>query len=199
LFICDVAGHGVRSSLVTAMIRALLEELKPLAAEPGQFLTKLNSDLHSILKHAGSPMLTTAFYCVADSRNRTMRYTNAGHPRPLLVRRAAGKIEPLTNLGGESQPALGLFEEAAYQTSHVSISPGDLAMLFTDGLYEVQDASHELYTQAMLVAGVQKRLDRPASQLFDELLEEIRLFAFDGKFADDVCLVGMEYARASAK
>ena len=57
VFICDVAGHGVRSALVTAMIRALAEELNPLATNPGQFLSKLNSDLHAILKHTGTPML----------------------------------------------------------------------------------------------------------------------------------------------
>ena len=45
VFICDVTGHGVRAALVTAMIRALAEELKPLAREPGIFLRKLNSDL----------------------------------------------------------------------------------------------------------------------------------------------------------
>ncbi len=192
VFICDVAGHGVRSALVTAMIRALLEELKSLAGDPGQFLTKLNGDLHSILKHAGTPMLTTAFYLVADGKQGTIRYTNAGHPRPLHVRRSVGRVEPLANRGGKSQPALGLFEDATYQTSEVKLSPGDLAMLFTDGLYEVQDAKQELYTQAMLVASVEKRHRLPAPQLFDELLEEIQRFAAEGKFTDDVCLVGME-------
>src|ERR1035438_5837495 len=51
VFICDVAGHGVRSALVTAMIRALAEELKPLATNPGRSLGWVNSDLHAILKH----------------------------------------------------------------------------------------------------------------------------------------------------
>ncbi len=53
VFICDVAGHGVRSALVTAMIRALVEEMKPLAASPGPFLTKLNADLfgHAVADH----------------------------------------------------------------------------------------------------------------------------------------------------
>ena len=50
MFICDVTGHGVRAALVTAMIRALAEELKPLARDPGLFLRKLNSDLCNILK-----------------------------------------------------------------------------------------------------------------------------------------------------
>ena len=108
VFICDVTGHGIRAALVTAMIRALAEELKPLAREPGNFLRKLNSDLCSILKSTGSPMLTTAFYLVADWRTGKMRFANAGHPKPLLLHRPAGKIEPLTNASTRSEPALGL-------------------------------------------------------------------------------------------
>jgi serine phosphatase RsbU (regulator of sigma subunit) len=67
-------------------------------------------------------------------------------------------------------------------------------MLFTDGLYEVQSPSQDLYTQEMLAAGVRKRLHLPAARLFDELLQEIRGFAAEHQFADDVCLVGMELA-----
>lgn len=194
VFICDVAGHGVRSSLVTAMIRALLEELKPLAHDPGQFFTKLNRDLHAILKHAGTPMLTTGFYLVADWKTGIMRYTNAGHPKPLLVRRDNKTVEPLPNLGGKSQPALGLFEEVTYQSSELKLSARDLVMLFTDGLYEVQDKKHDLYSQAMLVADVQARAQLPASDLFDELIARMQRFSADGKFADDVCLVAIEAA-----
>src|SRR5437868_12644872 len=66
VFICDVAGHGVRSALVTAIIRALVEELKPVARDPAEFLTKLNRELFKIVEHSGTPVLTTAFYLVAD-------------------------------------------------------------------------------------------------------------------------------------
>jgi phosphoserine phosphatase RsbU/P len=197
VFICDVAGHGVRSSLVTAMIRALAEELKPLAMDPGQFLSKLNSDLHAILRHTGTPMLTTAFYLVADWTTGTARYANAGHPKPLHIRRSAGRVEPLVNAGGSSQPVLGLFEETSYRTSEAKLVPGDLVMLFTDGLYEVQGAHDELYSQDMLMAGVQKRAQLPASPLFDELLAEIKRFSGDKDFADDVCLVGIEFAKGA--
>src|SRR5438093_5152533 len=158
VFICDVAGHGVRSALVTAMIRALVEELKPVATHPGEFLTKLNSDLHAILKHTGSPLLTTAFYMVSDWKSGVMRYANAGHPRPLHVRRSQNRVEPLANTTGKSQPALGLFDGATYLSSETPLSSNDLVMLFTDGLYEVQGPQEELYSQAQLVSGVQRRL-----------------------------------------
>ncbi|HXU75868.1 MAG TPA: SpoIIE family protein phosphatase [Methylomirabilota bacterium] len=192
VFICDVAGHGVRSALVTAMIRALLEELKPVAGSPGEFLTKLNHDLHAILKHTGTPLLTTAFYLVADWRTGVMRYANAGHPKPLLIRRSEHRVEPLVNASGKSQPALGLFEDAVYQKSEVHLSPNDLVMLFTDGLYEVPGAKNDLYTQELLIAGVQQRSQLPASLLFDALLKEIDRFSAGEGFTDDVCLVGIE-------
>ena len=164
VFICDVAGHGVRSALVTAMIRALVEELKPVATNPGQFLTKLNCDLHAILKHTGTPMLTTAFYMVADWKSGLMRYANAGHPKPLHVRRREGNVSPV-NAPCKVQPALGLFEGAEYQTSELKLLPGDLIMLFTDGLYEVQGPNDEIYTQDLLIAGVKRRVQQPAGAL----------------------------------
>jgi phosphoserine phosphatase RsbU/P len=192
VFICDVAGHGVRSALITAVIRALVEEIKPLAGDPGQFLTKLNSELRAILKHTDTPLITTAFYYVANALTGIMRYSNAGHPKPLQIRRATQSIEPLKNASNQSQPALGIFEGADYKTSETTLAPGDLIMLFTDGLYEVHASNQELFTQDMLTAGVRKRLRHKTPQLFDKLLVEVREFAEDRKFDDDVCLVGME-------
>ncbi len=199
VFICDVAGHGVRSALVTAMIRALAEELRSFATDPGQFLTKLNHDLYAILRHTGTPLLTTAISLVADSATGRMRFANAGHPRPLHLRRQAGKVDTLFNASGKSQPALGLFGEASYQSTEVQLAPGDLIMLFTDGLYEVQNTQRELYTQDLLTAGAKLRITLPASQLFDELIAEVRQFSDSGQFSDDVCLVGMEAARVGAE
>ena len=194
VFICDVTGHGVRAALVTAMIRALVEELKPLAPDPGMFLRKLNSDLCSILKTTGSPMLTTAFYLVADWQTGVLRFANAGHPKPLLVRRATRQVQPLASASGHSEPALGLFEDSPYQTTEITIKPGDLVMLFTDGLYEVQGPNEELYSQERMMLDLENLLPKPTGELFDALLEAIRAFSLDHEFADDVCLVGLEYA-----
>ena len=193
VFICDVTGHGIRAALVTAMIRALAEELKPLAREPGNFLRKLNSDLCSILKSTGSPMLTTAFYLVANWQTGKMRFANAGHPKPLLLHRSTGRIELLAHASGRGEPALGLFDNPTYQTTEIAIAPGDFVMLFTDGLYEVQGLNEELYSQERLMLDAHNLLPKPAAQMFDELIEAIRTFAVSGEFDDDVCLVGMEF------
>jgi sigma-B regulation protein RsbU (phosphoserine phosphatase) len=122
-----------------------------------------------------------------------MRFANAGHPKPLVLRRSENRIETLANACGHGQPALGLFEEPPYETSEALLVAGDFVMLFTDGLYEVQGANEELYSQQRLLLDVQNLIVKPAAQLFDELLETIRSFSTDHEFEDDVCLVGMEY------
>ncbi len=193
MFICDVTGHGVRAALVTAMIRAISEELKPLARDPGNFLRLLNSDLCSILKNTGTPMLTTAFYAVADCRTGQLRFANAGQPTPLILRRARGTVEALANAGGRGQPALGLFDDPPYTTSEARLAPGDFLMLFTDGLYEVQGQNEELYSQERLTLDIKNLIHRPPGDLFDGLIEVVRSFALNGEFDDDVCLVGMDY------
>ena len=91
VFLCDVMGHGVRAALVTAMIRAMIEELKPLAHEPSQLLNELNSDLSEILRRARTPVFTSAFYLVIDAQSGMMRYANAGHPIPLHACRGASQ------------------------------------------------------------------------------------------------------------
>lgn len=195
VLICDVTGHGIRAALVTAMIRALAEELKPCAHDPGFFLRKLNSDLFNILKTTGSPMLTTAFYFVANWRTGALRFANAGHPKPLLVRRPENSVIALANSVGHSQPALGLFDNPPYQTSEAQILPHDLIMLFTDGLYEVQGHNEDLYSQERLIMDLKPLMGRPTSQLFDELLAVVRNFSVGHEFEDDVCLVGMDFVR----
>jgi sigma-B regulation protein RsbU (phosphoserine phosphatase) len=197
VFICDVMGHGVRSALIASMVWALVEELKPLGGDPGRLLTHLNRDLCAILKHTGSPTLTTAFYLVADSATGQLRYANAGHPKPLLVHRAGGTVESLGNAAGKPNAALGLFEDAVYATTQRPLSADDLVMLFTDGLYEVEGRNQALYTQELLIQAVAERTKLPAAELFDELLAEIRRFALGQDFVDDVCLVGMEVAELS--
>lgn len=195
VFLCDVAGHGVRSALVTTMVRALVEELQPLAANPGAFMTKLNAELGTILKHTGTPVMTTAVYLVADAVDGSLHYTNAGHPKPLHLHHDSKTVELLRSVGKQAQPPLGIFEKATYQTASATLAPRDRVLLYTDGLYEVEGLNRELYSQDLLATAVRKNAPLPTPQLFDAVLNEIRAFAAGQEFADDVCIVGLELTR----
>jgi sigma-B regulation protein RsbU (phosphoserine phosphatase) len=191
LFICDVMGHGVRSALVTAMVRALVEELRTIALDPGALLTRINHDLRAILQQTGTPLFTTAFYLVADLGKREIQFANAGHPRPFLLH-ADKTVEVLKSDDGKSWPALGLFQDTIYPTLHRQMQPGDKIMLFTDGLYEVEAPEGEPFSQQMLFNAVQSHPGLNCGELFDAILADIEKFSGSAQFADDVCLVGME-------
>ena len=179
-------GHGVRSALVTAMVRALVEELRPMAADPGQLLTRINRDIRAILQQTGTPLFTTAFYLVADLETRRITYANAGHPRPFLIHRGRGDVEVLKYDDGKARPALGLFEDTTYPAASRPLAGGDLVMLFTDGLYEVESARHEAFSQELLLQFVSRHARLHCEELFNELFKEIPAFAEGHEFTDDV-------------
>jgi len=198
IFICDVMGHGVRAALVTAIQRALVEEMLPAANDSGRFLTEINRALLSILRRARTPMFASAFSLVVDTARGCVRYANAGHPSPIHIRRETGEIRFLCSDSERPGPALGVFRDAVYETRTVPIKPHDLLLFFTDGLYEVEGSGDAFFSQEMLLALLRKQLDKPTERLMDDTLNEVRDFALGHTFTDDVCLIGVEIERTDA-
>jgi sigma-B regulation protein RsbU (phosphoserine phosphatase) len=204
LFMCDVMGHGVRAALVTAMMRTLEEQLGDLAHDPGALLTEMNRALRGILRQLGTSLFTTACYIIVDVANKRLTFANAGHPSPLLARGAHGEIGSLTvarsavpeteSLSGPctAGPALGLFEDVCYLSHQCPVAAGDLLLVFTDGLYEVENARAEVFGLERLREALRQRQGKPLEQLMQDVFGEIQGFAEGHTFADDVCLVGME-------
>lgn len=199
VLICDVMGHGVRSALVTAIVRGLAEELMSVAHDPGLFMTGINRSLLAILQRTSTPLFATSFYVVADLERGELLYTGAGHPQPILMRRDAEEPTPIL-LDTPPEPALGVFEDAVYTTSRCPLCAGDLLLLYTDGLTEVSNEDGEEWEEERLLQAIEKRVKLPTDALLDEVIEDARRFSAKGHFEDDVCLVAMEMARrASAR
>jgi serine phosphatase RsbU (regulator of sigma subunit) len=184
-------GHGVRSALVTAVARGLIEELLPTANEPGKFLTQLNHSLMAILRRTRTPMFASAFFLVADIENSVIRFANAGHPSPLHLRRSSQVVEQLRYAGNGAGPALGIDETFVYHTYECELAERDLIILFTDGLFEVTRGEEE-FGEDRLLKTVEAKQHLPATPMLDEVLSEIQSFADNKLFDDDVCIMGME-------
>lgn len=195
IFICDVMGHGVRAALVTAIARALVEEMLAVANEPSRFLTNINQTLLAILRRARTPMFASAFSLVIDTERSSVSYANAGHPSPVLIRRESGEAVSLCAPFERPGPALGVFKDAVYETHGCPIAPGDLILLFTDGLYEVEGNDGSFFTHEMLLEVLRRHLGEPTERLIDDTLSEVRDFALGHIFTDDVCLIGVEIER----
>jgi serine phosphatase RsbU (regulator of sigma subunit)/FixJ family two-component response regulator len=190
VFICDVMGHGVSAALMTAVIRGMLVEFARASHEPGEVLAAINRALVPIMRSAGAPMFASAFYMIADAASGEIRYANAGHPHPFLVRRDLDRVERIgvASLG----PALGLMEESRYQSGSRVLVRGDMVMMYTDGIFEVDGPGETLFGKKRLLEAVQKRIHLPLDLLFDELMREVRDYSLTHEFGDDICLLGME-------
>ena len=191
VLICDVMGHGVRSALVTGMIRGLVEEHAKLATDPGQLLTRINHALTVIFKQAETTMFATCFYVVADIERAELRFANAGHPSALHMRRNGAGAEKLDGQQFRG-PAMGIFSSANYATAVRPMAKGDLVMLFTDGLFEVEDATGAFFNEEQLRAIASRHASLAPEEFFDRILEDIRKYSQRETFADDVCVVGMQ-------
>lgn len=192
VMICDVMGHGVRSALITGIIRGLVEEHAKLAGDPGVLLTHINRALTVILQQAGTTMFATCFYVVADVERAELRFANAGHPCALHVR--GGSAEKLDDEQSRG-PVMGVFPSATYSMATRPMVTGDRVMLFTDGLYEVEDASGALFSEEQLRATVSRHAALEPKEFFDRVLSDIRKYSQSDTFADDVCVVGMQIRR----
>jgi serine phosphatase RsbU (regulator of sigma subunit)/CheY-like chemotaxis protein len=194
VFICDVMGHGVRSALVTAMMRAIVGERTMAANDPGAFLHEINHHLLDILQRTSTPMFASAFYLIMDLTSGELIYANAGHPGPLWLRRMANTVQVLPGAAETAGPALGFMEEAVYEAARCTVEVGDAVVLFTDGLFEAEGADGE-YGEERLVSVLRHNLHKPLNPTFDDLLADVRHFTGSSDFEDDVCVIGMEVAR----
>ena len=197
VLICDVMGHGVRAALVTAMMRALEEQLSETAHDPGALLTGINRALRGILRQLGTTLFTTACYLILDIAASRIAFANAGHPSPLHVHGAPREVEPVT-APHTAGPALGLFEDVQYLTHERPVAAGDLVLFFTDGLFEVENAGGESFGETRLREAIRQRAGLPPPRLLHDVFSEIGEFAKGRDFTDDVCLVGMEIAHLNA-
>ena len=191
VLICDVMGHGVRAAFIGALTRGLVQQSVSLALDPGAFLTSLNHDLAETLKHSEIDAFVTAFYFVADVAERRVRYANAGHPSPMILRRGTGSVDWLRVDRPYRQP-LGLLSSTAYRTYEAPLVEHDSIVLFTDGIYEQENAAGEQFGQQRLIDAVSRRLGEPCGTILDGLVRETRQFSGRDDFTDDVCLVGMD-------
>lgn len=194
IVICDVMGHGVRASLLTTYLYGLIGELRPIADNPSAFLKRVSSGLLEVMAHSRVGIFATTFYLVVDIRTKTISYTNAGHPAPLVMNKKTHKMQLLQAKGHTAEPALGILKDFDYSIHQFQVTQGDRILLFTDGIYEVENHTGDIFGRENLYNLVAKYHTIAAPQLFDGLLKEINSFSRTNIFNDDVCLVAIDFS-----
>ncbi|MCU1384716.1 MAG: proteincache protein [Acidobacteria bacterium] len=126
----DVSGKGIPASLLQASAHSLFRTLAQETVDPAELLARISREIFA--ENAGSSYLTCVVVRV-DCTQRTMTYVNAGHPAGVVVGRSGHR---LLSRGG---PPLGLFPETAYEREVLSLEPGDLGVIVSDGITEAME------------------------------------------------------------
>jgi sigma-B regulation protein RsbU (phosphoserine phosphatase) len=178
----DVAGKGIPAALLMASLQASLRGQRLSGpADLAQLMTNLN-----FLIHEASPdnRYATFFYGELDPENRRLDYVNAGHNAPMLFR-TAGVVERLRATG----PVVGLVEAGRFEQRTVSLSPGDVLLVYSDGISEAMNVNDEEWGEAQLEAAARAAAPCNPQELIDALFVAADAFARGAVQHDDMTVV----------
>ena len=178
----DVAGKGIPAALLMASLQASLRGQRLSGpADLAQLMTNLN-----FLIHEASPdnRYATFFYGELDPATRRLDYVNAGHNAPMLFR-AAGGVERLRATG----PVVGLVEAGRFEQRHVVLEPGDVLVVFSDGISEAMNVNEEEWGEEQLAAASSAACPCTPQELIDTLFVAADAFAGGAKQHDDMTVV----------
>ncbi|HEY6233131.1 MAG TPA: GAF domain-containing SpoIIE family protein phosphatase [Pyrinomonadaceae bacterium] len=178
LVIADVSGKGVPAALLMAFLRASLRAATHIGYSPHISMAKVNYLLWESIERN---QFVTAFYGILDVTNRTLTYTNAGHNPPILLKQN-GDIS-FMNRG--SVP-LGMFRDTRYHDYYLTTEPGDLLVLYTDGVTEAQNEKEEEYGRERLAQAVRSNHELGARDLITALHTEVVEWTGGRGATDDV-------------
>lgn len=181
LMVADVAGKGMAASLLTVSLQALSSGPIEDGLPPDEICARLSRLLY---RRTPPEKYATAFLGILETATGRLRYTNAGHNPPLLLR-ADGTVEEIPATG----VPLGLLPQAPYRAGETVLAPGDLLVLYTDGLVEANDAEGEEYGLDRLKAACTAGRDEACCTLAEVLERDLEDFARGVPFADDRTIV----------
>ena len=183
----DVSGKGVPASLFMAVTKALAKS----AARRGdpQLATIMKTASREIGAENPESLFVTAVAGIFDSATGSLLLCNAGHDAP-LCRRADGRIEALAAASG---PPLCVLDEFSYAVEQFTLAPGDVVLMYTDGLTEANNAEGELYGGDRLKAALNALpAGCDADGMITALRERVRGFVDTAEPADDLTLLALQ-------
>lgn len=182
LTIADVSGKGVPAALFMMSSRTLMKGSASVISGPGDVLTEVNTLLEADNR---AQMFVTLFYAVLDLQTGTLRYANGGHNPPLIVH-PGGSSTLLPDTGGI---VLGVMPGLSYRQEVATLQPGDIAVLYTDGVTEAMNMAHEEFGVERLQAVFAERQPKSAHAVSEAIFEAVHAFSGNMPQSDDITCV----------
>ncbi len=182
IMIADVAGKGVPAAIFMALSRIVIRM--------SAFWFKNCQDAISfanpvITRDSKTGMFVTLFLAILDNEAMTVTYVNAGHNPPLVFRANPQKVEDLKSTG----MAIGILEDVEYTQETIQVYPGDLIILYTDGVTEAINPEMEEYGISRLINTIQENIDSSVQDIAEKILTSVAKFSGSQPQFDDITLL----------
>jgi phosphoserine phosphatase RsbU/P len=178
----DVSGKGASAALMMMVLRATVHFACQRESEVLSILSQTNGVMYH---NSPAQFFVTFFFGDLDTTSGRMRYVNAGHIPPILYRAKSESIERL-EAGGT---VLGLFAETPFEAGEVSFEPGDILLVFTDGLSEAWGQDEEEFGEDRMGNLIRDNASLPAKELERRIQNEVEAFTAGARATDDRTLI----------
>ncbi len=190
LAIGDVSGKGISAALLMASLRASLRGMTMDGpADLAHMMSRVN---RLVYESSATNRYATFFFGVYHPDTRLLRYVNAGHNPPYVLRG-----DGLHTLEGGG-PVIGLLPEATYEKCHLTLEPGDLLLAYTDGISEALNLSEQEWGEERMLDAARARLPHDASTILKHIVQEADRFAATAPQHDDMTLLLMKLEATAA-
>jgi sigma-B regulation protein RsbU (phosphoserine phosphatase) len=183
----DVSGKGIAAALMMASLQA---SLRAEAMRASDNLAHIICAVNRLLFDAStSNRYATFFYAQYDPAERTLSYVNAGHNAPMLFRKSGDEYQVMRlEVGGT---VVGLIEFFPFVQDSITLKPGDLLVLYTDGISEAMDRNNEEWGEERMMQAIRTCQSQPAEQMIENLMTAADAFASGAPQHDDMTMVVM--------
>lgn len=183
LVIADVADKGMGSALYMALSRTLIRTFAPdFDAAPEQVLRAANQ---RVLSETSSDLFVTVFYAILDPESGMLTYCNAGHNPPFLYSANGGEMKTLTR----TAIPIGVLDDTLWEQSSVEMQPGDLLVMYTDGVTEAEDEFQDFFGEERLQAVASANIGRSVDIIEGKVVTAVLNFVGDAPQFDDITLM----------
>jgi len=186
LVVADVSGHSIGSALLMAETRTFIQARSQQLTSTREIMSALNEFFYADLTRA--ELFITMSYLKFDPATRILSYSSAGHNPPILHRNRSGEQWRLDAEG----LILGIKRGIRFEQKQIQMMPGDLLVMFTDGITEADDPEGEFFGDRRLCEVVAGLSGKPPQQIIDEILHQARVFTRQNHFKDDISLVVLQ-------
>ena len=177
--IADVSGKGVPAAICMAVSRTLIKAIGMRGSDSSTCMRLVNDMLCG--ENLNS-MFVTVFYGICDLESGSIDYTNAGHNTPYILH-SDGSVEPLPKM---HNLVIGAMDGIDFQSASLTLQKGDKLVMYTDGVTEAEDVSHNQYGESRLETLLSQYGTSSSQMLVDAINQGVRNFTGDADQSDDI-------------